>query len=124
MYDGSTKMVQDIVVGDKVMGDDSTPRNVIDLGRGEDELYEIIPKKGEKFGVNSEHILCLKQSGLNRIRSITNKNDTISYKVEYLNNLTTQELKDIMKSNQMRVTNNGSYYNKKEMVGKIYNFYK
>ena len=88
MYDGSTKMVQDIVVGDKVMGDDSTPRNVIDLGRGEDELYEIIPKKGEKFGVNSEHILCLKQSGLNRIRSITNKNDTISYKVEYLNNLT------------------------------------
>ena len=42
----------------------------------------------------------------------------------YLNNLTTHELKDIMKSNQMRVTNNGSYYNKKEMVGKIYNFYK
>ena len=88
MYDGSTKMVQDIIVGDKVMGDDSTPRNVIDLGRGEDELYEIIPKKGEKFGVNSEHILCLKQSGLNRIRNITNKNDTISYKVEYLNKLT------------------------------------
>jgi DNA polymerase III delta prime subunit len=88
MYDGSVKMVQDIIISDNVMGDDSTPRKVIDLGRGEDELYEIIPRKGEKFGVNSEHILCLKQSGLNRIRKINNKNKTTSYKVEYLNKLT------------------------------------
>jgi hypothetical protein len=53
---------------------------------------------------------------MQHMKNMTNK--------KYLNNLTTQELKDIMKSNQMRVTNNGSYYNKKEMVGKIYNFYK
>ena len=88
MYDGSIKMVQDIVIGDNVMGDDSTPRKVIDLGRGQDELFEVIPRKGEKFGVNSEHILCLKQSGLNRIRKMNNKNKTISYKVEYLNKFT------------------------------------
>ena len=88
MYDGSIKMVQDIVIGDIVMGDDSTPRKVIDLGRGQDELFEIIPRKGEKFGVNSEHILCLKQSGLNRIRKMNNKNKIISYKVEYLNKFT------------------------------------
>ena len=53
---------------------------------------------------------------MQHMKNMTNK--------KYLNNLTIQELKDIMKSNQMRVTNNGSYYNKKEMVGKIYNFYK
>ena len=53
---------------------------------------------------------------MQHMKNMTNK--------KYLNNLTTQELKDIMKSNQMRVTNNGSYYNKKEMVSKIYNFYK
>jgi len=53
---------------------------------------------------------------MQHMKNMTNK--------KYLSNLTTQELKDIMKSNQMRVTNNGSYYNKKEMVGKIYNFYK
>lgn len=90
MYDGTIKMVQDIVVGDTVMGDDSTPRKVIDLGRGKDELFEIIPTKGEKFGVNSAHILCLKQSGLNKIKKVTNKNNSISYKVEYLNKLTFQ----------------------------------
>jgi len=86
MYNGSIKMVQDIVVGDLVMGDDSTPRNVMSLGQGEDELYEIIPKKGEKYGVNSEHILCLKQSGLNKIKKIKNSNNTFSYKAEYFNN--------------------------------------
>jgi len=85
MHDGSIKMVQDIVVGDIVMGDDSKPRNVLSLGRGEDDLYEIVSNKGEKYGVNSEHILCLKPSGLNRIRKCKNKNGSISYKTEYLN---------------------------------------
>ncbi len=85
MFDGSIKMVQNIEVGDSIMGDDSTARKILSLGRGEDELYEIIPKKGEKYGVNSEHILCLKSSGLNRIRICQNKNGTTSYKVEYFN---------------------------------------
>lgn len=85
MYDGSIKMVQDIKVGDVVMGDDSTPRNVLSLGRGEDELYEIIPTKGEKYGVNSEHILCLKTSGINRIRKYKNADGSISHKAEYFN---------------------------------------
>ena len=85
MYDGTIKMVQDIEVGDIIMGDNSTPRNVLSLGRGEDNLYEIIPTKGEKYGVNSEHILCLKPSGLNRIKQKTNKNGSTSYKASYLN---------------------------------------
>jgi hypothetical protein len=85
MYDGTVKMVQDVEVGDIVMGDDSTPRNVISLGRGEDDLYEIIPTKGEKYGVNSEHILCLKPSGLNTTKKIINKNGTTSYKAIYFN---------------------------------------
>jgi ATP-dependent Lon protease len=88
MYDGSIKMVQDIKVGDLLMGDDSTSRNVLSLGYGQDDLYDIVPVKGEKYGVNSEHILCLKSSGLNKIKKIENKNNTTSYKVEYLNNKT------------------------------------
>jgi len=63
MFDGSIKMVQDIVVGDKLMGDDSTPREVLSLAQGKDEMYDIIPTKGDKYTVNSEHILCLKFSG-------------------------------------------------------------
>jgi len=34
MYDGSIKMVQDIQIGDLIMGDDSTPRTVLSLARG------------------------------------------------------------------------------------------
>jgi hypothetical protein len=83
MYDGSIKMVQDIVVGDKVMGDDSKCRNVLSLGRGEDDLYDIVHSNGEKYGVNSEHIMCLKQSGMNIIKNVKTKSGETKYKVCY-----------------------------------------
>lgn len=63
MYDGTIKKVQDVNVGDLLMGDDSKPRTVLSLARGEDNMYDIIPVKGEKYTVNEEHILCLKASG-------------------------------------------------------------
>jgi len=67
LYNGKIKMVQDIQVGDLLMGDDSTPRKVMSLARGEDEMYDIIPIKGDKYTVNQEHILCLKATGYPRI---------------------------------------------------------
>jgi len=63
MYDGTIKMVQDIVVGDVLMGDDSTPRNVLSLASGEEELFKITPTKGKPYTVNKSHILTLKFSG-------------------------------------------------------------
>jgi P4 family phage/plasmid primase-like protien len=60
MFDGSTKKVQDIQVGEQLMGDDSQPRNVLQLFRGHADMYEIIPTKGDKFVVNGDHILSLK----------------------------------------------------------------
>ena len=80
MHDGSIKLVQDILVGDVIMGDDSTPRKVLTLGRGEDEMYDIVPVKGDKYTVNSEHILCLKQSGIGAVHVVSNKKGTISFK--------------------------------------------
>ena len=62
MYDGLIKMVQDIKVGDQLMGDDSTPRNVLSLARGREMMYDIIPNKGDKYTVNESHILSLKCS--------------------------------------------------------------
>ena len=62
MYNGSIKFVQDIRIGDVVMGDDSKPRNVVSLHSGLDEMYEIKPNKFESYTVNSQHILCLKSS--------------------------------------------------------------
>jgi hypothetical protein len=62
MYDGTIKMVQDIQKGDQLMGDDSTVRNVHNICRGEEQMYDIIPVNGIKYTVNESHILSLKIS--------------------------------------------------------------
>jgi len=62
MFDGTIKKVQDIKVGDKIMGDDSTPRNVLSLARGREMMYDIIPTKGDTYTVNESHILSLRCS--------------------------------------------------------------
>lgn len=81
MYDGSLKYIQDIVVGELLMGDDSTPRKVLELYTGQEVMYEIKPIKGKSFVVNGSHILSLKKTptpgkypGLNEIVNITVKN--------------------------------------------------
>lgn len=60
MYDGTVKMVQDIKIGDLLMGDDSTPRTVLSTCTGEEEMFDIIPTKGDIYTVNRSHILSLK----------------------------------------------------------------
>lgn len=60
MYNGTIKKVQDIVIGDKLMGDNSEPRTVLNLGRGKSKMYRIKPNKGDSYVVNEDHILCLK----------------------------------------------------------------
>ena len=88
MYDGTIKKVQDVLVGDELMGDDSTPRKVLSLANGNDDMYDIIPVKGDKYVVNSEHILCLHQSGKGCIRLVNNSNGSVSYKTIRFNNKT------------------------------------
>lgn len=60
MFDGTLKKVQDVKVGDQLMGDDSTARNVLRLCRGFSDMYKIVPSKGESFVVNGDHVLSLK----------------------------------------------------------------
>ena len=59
MYSGELRKVEDVAVGDLIMGDDSTPRTVLALGRGQDMMYDIRPERGVPYTVNSQHILCL-----------------------------------------------------------------
>lgn len=66
MYDGSLRPVQDIRVGDDVMGPDSRPRRVLALCQGEDELFRIVPHRGEAFVVNGDHILSLVSTNENK----------------------------------------------------------
>lgn len=60
MYNNSIKYVKDIVVGDKIMGDDGTKRNVLNTTNGNDFMYKITFKNGDTFKCNGNHILCLK----------------------------------------------------------------
>lgn len=62
MYSGELKKVEDIVVGDELMGDDSTPRKVLSLARGREEMYWVRQNKGIDYRVNKSHILSLKRS--------------------------------------------------------------
>ena len=57
---GKVKKVQDIQVGDKLMGDDgNSVRNVLELKRGQENLYRFNYSDGSSHVFNESHILCL-----------------------------------------------------------------
>ncbi len=62
MFDGSLKKVEDVVEGDLLMGDDSTPRTVKSIARGREKMYWVRQNKGLDYRVNESHILSLKRS--------------------------------------------------------------
>lgn len=82
MYDGTFKNVEDISVGDMLMGNNSTPRKVLELHRGIDTMYKISPIQGEPFVVNGGHILHLYKTNSRKTNRL-NTYDEISVK-EYL----------------------------------------
>jgi len=60
MFDGSFKYIQDVVVGDQIMGDDTTVRTVEKLITNNDVMYQIKPIDGyEPYVVNQTHDLYL-----------------------------------------------------------------
>lgn len=63
MFDGTVKNVQDIKVGDLLMGDDSTARTVLSTTVGHGPLREVCPSKGDKWVCNDAHILTLVKDG-------------------------------------------------------------
>ena len=62
LFDGSLKKVEDVVIGDLLMGDDSTPRTVKSIARGQEMMYWIHQNKAISYRVNESHILSLKRS--------------------------------------------------------------
>ena len=62
MYDSTYKNVEDVVVGNLLMGVDSTPRTVLNLKRGREQMYWIRQNKGLDYRVNASHILSLKNT--------------------------------------------------------------
>jgi superfamily II DNA or RNA helicase len=56
MADGTRKRVEDVCVGDSLIGVDG-PRRVLELHRGRQPMVRITPKKGDPFTVNLGHTL-------------------------------------------------------------------
>jgi len=61
LFDGAVVPVQNVRVGDRLMGDDSTPRTVLSLARGRERMarVELLPS-GDAFRCNVSHVLSLK----------------------------------------------------------------
>lgn len=59
-YDGQLRPVEDIRVGDLLMGDDSTPRRVGSIARGREQMYWIHQECAQSYRVNESHILALR----------------------------------------------------------------
>ena len=90
MYDGTIKKVEDIKLGELVMGDDSTPRTVLETHSGTDTMYKVTNRKGESYTVNSHHILSLMYTGKKNLRDRKDKHsyqitwfDKCKYKLSY-----------------------------------------
>jgi phage terminase large subunit len=62
MFNGTLKAVENIRVGDLVMGPDSLPRKVLDTTRGKSQLYLVHQSTAMDYIVNDEHILSLKRT--------------------------------------------------------------
>lgn len=57
--DGAVLRVEDVAVGERLMGPDLTPRHVLALHRGRQEMVRIVPRDGEPWVVNMDHVLTL-----------------------------------------------------------------
>lgn len=55
MYNGTVKKIEDIEVGDELMGPDNKKRKVLKLIRGRDRMYEVTTRANENFIVNYNH---------------------------------------------------------------------
>ena len=61
LYDFTVKKAKEIKVGDYLMGDDSSPREVLSLTFGKEEMFKIRQEFGESYIVNKSHILTLER---------------------------------------------------------------
>ena len=65
LYSGKSINVENITVGAVLMGDDSTPRTVVETHTGYGSMYDILADNKYVCTVNKHHILCLKYKSKN-----------------------------------------------------------
>lgn len=98
MYDGATRYAKDIVEGDLLLGDDSTPRKVLSITSGRDPMYRISQSNGKDYVANGAHQLVLKYNNdtivisVNRYLNLpqTTKDEYKGYKIKSQNIITSK----------------------------------
>ena len=73
MFNGSIKKVEDIKIGDELMGPNSKPRSVLEVFSGEDELYKVTTRWRDEYIFNSEHLLALTKFDDDKVNKISIK---------------------------------------------------
>jgi type II secretory ATPase GspE/PulE/Tfp pilus assembly ATPase PilB-like protein len=67
-FDGTIVPVEDIKIGDLLMGPDGKPRQVLSTNTGRGPLYNIQPKKGDAWVCNDVHVMTLKHTAPNMLK--------------------------------------------------------
>ena len=112
MFDGTYKEVQDVEVGDQLMGPDSTPRNVLSLVRGKQQMYWVRQNRGMDYRVNEDHILSLKKHVITRYKKErTNGVDKLRYDLppifegmKVVENMTVKDFNNLTPFSKNRLT--------------------
>jgi Hom_end-associated Hint/ATPase family associated with various cellular activities (AAA) len=60
MFDLTLKQAKDVRVGDRLLGDDGTEREVLSTTSGREEMFEVHQELGDMYIVNKSHILTLR----------------------------------------------------------------
>jgi len=73
LWDGTIRNVEDLVVGDMLVGDNGTRRRILCQTRGSGQLYDVL--RGDRLEilmtVNADHILCLWDKKRQKILEVT-----------------------------------------------------
>lgn len=70
LFNGDLKKVQDVEVGDLLMGPDSNPRRVLSTTCGQGRLFKITPSKSTAWVCNEDHVLTLQDTVRHKVFDI------------------------------------------------------
>lgn len=120
LWDGSHKYVEDLELGDVLIGDDGLSRKILALTRGNGMLYDVVRQDTNEvlMTVNEEHIMCLTNSKGDQMVEVPLK--TILQKPYKYNGLMNQCTRNTTPDMTREVVVDRKYYMNDEEWRKIY----
>lgn len=85
MADGTKKNVEDVVVGDKLMGVNGETRTVQSLIKGRGPMFKVSQSRAESYVVNEYHILALQYSSSRKYKGMIKGDKTTMTLHDYIN---------------------------------------